>query len=819
MHRTLAVLLSVLASTCWGTSGVPGQEEMKVQDQQVREQTGGRAAGPFVPFGSLADALDGPRSGFFGITPQRRPKDAKTRYAAGGVSGAEEPPTFHLSFEVTNNQMLCSLTSTGLLRNPCIFSGLVPASRRGRSFTGEQLLGGSPWSFAIRRKGGEAVSLHLTHGVGVELLGNLFPLFSYECEGLRTRLLAFAPEAGGPDAVRPRAVVAVLQVANPGADAVEASLLVPSVHDLRDVDLASAVAAPCDSPHPRFTENPVPIRPGYEAVMCLDDIAWRPAFPEIRFGLRPDEQIVFAFAFVLGESPEELRKTGEVVRGRSALDWFNQTWQSRIERYGRLSIPDDPYYAESYVRLVEEGSSAILHTTDGVYWGGGPSGFSDFAMALFEPRFVADVITRSLAGHRPRRDDEPRPAEVTYSLVGALGPLPSVGLYYRMTGDRAFLRGHPEVLAFARERLADIVKAREGEPFLFPSKMLWDGPSRGDYHTGSNVFAWMAFDGMARVARDAYGEPKLADEWSGIASNVKRDILRYCVGEGSLGRQFYEGGNRDGTFIAGHDGEEAFTTLMPFFGFCEADDPAYINHARLALSPENPLYVAGVDGIAWADGRDGSWHGNWTEGSPPARGPTTMPGQMAMLAGIANERELHDRLEQLRGLTDLDGSIWWWPYSYPATDPALVRRRDVGGCDLSKSGYAAAIYLCLFVNNILGLSVDVPARQVSLRPFSPWRRFAWEGCRLGAARFDFHYEDGDGRVMGKIANRNEQVFDGTIELTLPEGARLVSCRVNGRPTEEVERTERYGRSAVRLRQPIAPGEVLEVKADYRIGGP
>ena len=791
-----------------------GREEMSVQDEQVRHQTADRETGSFVPFGSLADALNGPRSAFFGITPERRPRDPGTRYRAGGVSGAEEPPTFHLSFEVTNNQILCSLTSTGLLRDPCIFSGSVPASRRGRSFVGEQLLGGSPWSFAIRRKGGEAVSLHLTHGVSVELLGDLFPLFSYDCEGLRTRLLAFAPETGGPGAVRPRAIVAVVQVQNTGADAANASLLVPGVHDLCDADLASAVAAPAESPHPRFTENPVPIRPGYEAVMCLDDTAWSPTFPEISFRLRPDEQIVFAFAFILGETPDELRRTGELLRGRSALDWLNQTWQSRTERYGRLSIPDDPYYAESYIRLIEEGSTATLYTTDGVYWGGGPSGYSDFAMAVFEPRFVADLIARSLAGFRPRKPDEPPPPDITYALVGALGPLASAGLYYRMTGDLAFFQQHPEVLAFARERLADIVKAREGEPFLFPSKMLWDGPSRGDYHTGSNVLAWVAFDGMARVAREAYDESELADQWSAIASNAKRDVLRYCVGEGSLGRRFYEGANKDGTFVAGHDGEEAFTTLMPFFGFCEADDPAYVNHARLALSPENPLYVAGVDGIAWADGRDGSWQGNWSTGAPPSRGPTTMPGQMAMFAGIRNERELHDRLEQLRGLTDLDGSIWWWPYSYPAMDPALVRRRDVGGCDLSKSGYVAALYLCLFVNNMLGLSVDVPAGRVSLRPFCPWPEFTWQGCRLGRSRFDFTYEDLNGRLMGVITNRNERDFEGTIELTLPEGASLTHCRTEGPGAAETEYTCRFGRPAVRVVAPMAPGESLGLEVEY-----
>ncbi len=782
--------------------------------QRVDKRAIDSSRGLFEPFPSLAAAMEGPRSAFFGVTPQRRPRDAKTRYAAGGVSGAEEPPAFHLSFEVTNNQILCSLTSTGLLRNPCIFSHLVPASRRGRKFMGEQLLGGSPWSFVLRRKGEEPVSLHATHGVSVELLGDLFPLFTYHCRGLQARLLVFAPQMNGPSPVRPRALVAVLLVENPGGEVVEANLLVPRLQELADADVASAVAAPCDSPHPRFTEHSVPIQPGYEAVMCLDDTTWGPAFPEVSFSLPPAGGKILAFAFLLGETPEELRRTGEMLRQRSALDWLNETWQSRRERYGQLTIPDDPYYAESCIRLVEEGSSAILEGADGVVFRGGPSGYSEFAMSIFEPRFVADAICRDLAGYRPRDQEQPPPASLIHSLAGAVGALQFVALYYQMTGDRSFFQQHPEVLSFARERLGDILATREGEPFLFPSEMLWDGPSRGDYHTGSNVLAWVAFQGMARVAREAYDEPQLADQWSAIAAKMKQDILRHCVGQGSLGPQFYEGGNADGTFVPGHDGEEAFTTLMPFFGFCEADDPRYVNHARLALSAENPLYVPEVDGIAWADGRDGSWKGQWNPDAPPARGPTTMPGQMAMLAGISNERELHDRLEQLRGLTDLDGSIWWWPYSYPAADPALVRRRDVAGCDLSKSGYVAALYLCLFVNNILGLKVDVPDHQVSLRPFCPWPEFTWRGCRLGHSLFDFSYEQREGRASGRIVNRNDCTFEGVIELTLPEGARAEVCEVNGKVTGKVERTRRHGRPAVSTSAPIAPGESLCLEVEY-----
>jgi len=803
---------SVLLVACVCCTALASDEDRSKQMDVKHSGSGhtGAPSAPFHPFPSLAGALDGPRSAFFGVTPDRKPRDPNTRYQAGGVSGAEEPHTFHLTFEVTNNRILCSTTSTGLLQNPCIFSRLVPAERRGRHFLGEELLGGSPWSFLLRRGDGMPESLHLTHRASVELLGTLFPLFTYEHEGLRTRLLLFAPEVREPEPIAPRAILAIVQVHNLEDAAVDAALLIPHIRDLSDADLASAAAAPSESPHPRFTEHAVPIRPGYEAVTCLGDAAWRPGFPEISFALQPGEDAIFSFAFMLGENPEELRQTGELLRRRTALDWLNETWRSQVYRYGRLSIPDDPYYAESYIRLVEEGRSAILCSSDGLYFGGGPGGYSDVGMTLFQPEFVAEATARSLSGYRPRRPDQSRPSRLTHSLVGALGPLPLAGVYYRMTGDRRFFREHPEVLDFAREQLADILETREGQPFLFPSKMLWDGPSRGDYHTGSNLMAWLAFHGLARVARDACDEPELADEWSAVADKVKRDILNHCVGEGSLGPRFFEGANADGAFVPGHDGEEAFTTLMPFFGFCEADDPAYINHAKLALSPENPLYAPAVDGIWWVDA-------NWTDATRPVGegmpwSGTTMPGQMAMLAGITDERELHQRLEQLRGLTDLDGSIWWWPYAYPCTDPQLVRRRD-SGCDVSKSGYVAAIYLCMFVNNILGLRVDVPAHQVSLRPFCPWPEFTWESCRLGRSAFDFAYEHRDGRMVGRITNHNDSIFQGMIELVLPDGAAAGVCEVNGVAADEIKHTERYRRPAVRATAAVPPGRVLQLQVE------
>lgn len=765
---------------------------------------------PFQPFSSLAEAFDGPRSVFFGVPPGGQSKRPESYYST---------KTPYLGFDISNNQILCSINATGLLENTCILADLMPAGLNNLSCPGayveKDLIGSSPWPLAIQREGGEPVNLHELPGAGAELLGNLFPLFTYQWDALRIRLLAFAPTAAVPTLVSPRAVLVVLHVENHDDQPFQGAVLAPKgITDLSRVSAAPGVSA-CR-----------------EAVTCLDDTRWTPDLLEIGFALRPAEQAVFCLAFILGESGEELHRTGRLLRERTVLSWLNETWQFHASRLGQLSIPDEPYYAESLVRFEELCRQSTMRMADGKFgagfWGSDFVGVSAWQstliwmkdnfhamlpMSMFEPQLCRDAILFFLrwglpiAPHGALISRFPHPRRVTHSLSNALSALALAGAYYQMSDDRAFFLEHPEILEEAYLLLEDVLKSRQGEPFLFPSAYVSDIAARGDFHTGSNLLAWYSFHHMARIAREVYNDQELADKWSEIAAKVKADIWQYCVGDCSLGRRFFEGANADGTFVACHDGEETDTTLMPFYGFCEPDDPALVNHARLALSPENPYYASDVDGI-------------WSE-----RIGATFPGWMTALAGVSTQDEMRGRLEQIRRLTDHDGSIWWWPYKYLWTDPTKVRRRDPG-YDIpigrrtysfwpGKCGWAAGVYLCMFVNNILGLRVDVPARQVSLRPFCPWPEFAWQNCRLGRSLFDFAYEHRKGRIVGRITNRNECAFDGAIELTLPDGAAAAACMINGATTDRAEHTRRYNRAAVRAEAPVAPGEEFHFEVRFR----
>ena len=617
-------------------------------------------------------------------------------------------------------------------------------------------MGGSPWSFGLKRDGGRPVpAAHDARRAG-GTARLVFPLFSYRVDDLSVQLVAFAPRLVARTEAPPRAILALVKVENQGSTLGRQP---PGPRPAGCDRESAAISTPVESPHPRFTELPVPIAPGYEAVMCLDDTRWDPRCPAVRLAVGPGASVVHSFALLLGTSLDDVRATRQSARTEQALDWFNQTWREVRERYGRLTVPSEPYFTENYIRLIETDSSAFLYSGEGRLFTGGPSGWADYGMLLFEPRFLADRCAPSPAHRRPA--SPPDAESLGDSLVNSLGLLPSAAPYYRATDDRelfTLLSRHPRVRPGATGRPPR--HCERERPVSFPSKRLWDGPTLGDYHTGSNIMAWLAFHGMGRIARDVYGDTRLGEEWLDVARKIRSDIYRHCVGDSRLGPRFFEGGNADGTFAPGHNGEEAFTTLAPFFGFCEADDPAFINHAKLAFTPDNPLYEPAVDGIWW--------------GSPADRfSGVTTPGQMAMLVANDDEMELARRLDQLRGLTDLDGSIWWWPYLYPCNDRLNVGRRD-WPVDTSKSGFTMAIAACLLVNNVFGLSVDAPDRRVSLQALLPVGRVLLAGSKLGHSVFDAAYRKENGRLVGRIANRNERPYEGLIELMFAEGTSSAS---------------------------------------------
>lgn len=474
-------------------------------------------------------------------------------------------------------------------------------------------------------------------------------------------------------------------------------------------------------------------------------------------------RVVYRVSWVGSDAKVEALTVGsEKVDGWDPLSLFWEAWEVASKRYGVMRIPERPVVAEMFGRYGELARQSLLRSANGQVCGGflgsdvdtrkinwnKDSYYSALAMSWFAPELCRDAIPFFMKWNVPERPVGrgiarfPNAGAVTQSLSNAVAPLALAGAYYKATGDAEWFRANHWFLRDGKLLLERVLASKRGKPMLFPSMFISDGDARGDYHTGSNVVAWYAFRSMARLAGEVYGETELAKEWMGVAEEIRRDLDKYCVGEDASGVRFFEGVMADGTFLSGHDGEESDVSLMPFYGFCGREDARLVRHSRLAFSGANQYYSKELDAV-W-------WHNNGDFRS------ATAPAFVTALVGAATQSEVLRQLQRMERLTDLDGSIWWWPYPYGAKDPTKPLR----GNSARKCGWAASTYLIRFVHDVLGMDVDVPARRLVLAGGVPWDTFSWEGCRLGSAMFDVSWDSGAYRIRNRNAVEWEVVVGG-----------------------------------------------------------
>jgi hypothetical protein len=139
----------------------------------------------------------------------------------------------------------------------------------------------------------------------------------------------------------------------------------------------------------------------------------------------------------------------------------------------------------------------------------------------------------------------------------------------------------------------------------------------------------------------------------------------------------------------------------------------------------------------------------------------------------------------------------------------MVERRG-HPADTSKCGYAAAVYTAVFMSNILGILIDVPAKSIGFRPFTPWPDFRWTDCRLGPSLFDFGQRFASSSCSTSIANKNSSEYKATLEITLPAKFTSAQAKTSGLNTFELTTTRRFGRSAIRAIGTVNPGETAEL---------
>lgn len=746
---------------------------------------------------SLDEALAAPKSAYFNASLAGLSGQKNSYYAPKPrqYTRSEENPFSRessLCFDVSNQYLQASVSIDGTIQDARSARGLKPDNEMLRGvYVQKELINGGPWETKILLHGEETDK----EDVEIGLLVNLLPLSSFRLGDLSCQALTFAPVVDDNMPGLP-AVIQILNLTNQSNRILTGIIQIPEC----------------------FTRQ---IGPGLmvdhadqEGLCFIDDLAADPA--KLSFSLRPGDKRIISRTYLLGSGLAELQTLAAQLVRKTTLDWLNDTLDFHQRRLGNLEIEDD-FYAENLVRFLELCRQAELYLPDGSLAGGTLGSnvnpvqdawwntnvwmkdnfYAALPMAMFNPGLCEQAILFYMQWGIPVRargrgiKRYPDADPLTNSVSNALAGIILAAAYYQSTGNTGFFLDHPEFLVRTKDLINRLINSRLfPDVWLFPSMYVSDGDARGDFHTGTNLTAWYAINGLARICYEAYAKPDLAIHYQSIASRIKSDLEKYCKGAGVLGEQYFEGAFMDGTFAPGHDGEESDVALMPFYQFSKADDPALTRFSRLAFTPFNPHYRPTVDGIAWFD--DGyACH-------------STFPGFTTALAGAQNEQEVEEALERIRRLTDLDGSIWWWPHNLDSRQPAEVARWPVKCC------WAAGVYAVKFVNDILGIRIDAPTQTISFASFSPWKHFAWQGCRLGNSTFDFAYDRTGLSIAGSITNHNQVAFEAQIDLLLSEGGIPSGYQINAEPfsVERVSLCMRYGRSCYRARQTLNQGETL-----------
>jgi hypothetical protein len=751
----------------------------------------------------IENPLTLPRSANFGLTAEGR------ALAPGGFYQEETAPMSALSFDISNNQIAASLSRDGKMIRACICRGVVSLPQdkiKGGVYCAKELLYGGPWFPKWSWKVTVDTADLADQETEIALVENLFPMFTQKSGDLQVHQLFFAPVDKAHPAQAPRAVIGIILIENKG----NASHTI----DVARRDGAQAViderALKDASSGPTAYIASDPLKRAMFTCADFDQSGILKHFNESKTAslrVAPHSVVTFASTWILSETAAEARATRQKLSMRTLSRWLADTLDLRRKSYGKLSIRGDSFTGESLVRFSELARQSALRSSDGEVRGGflgsdvdvtpvnwtRDSYYSMLAMNMSDPALSRDSIPYLLRWGQPSQASGPGTTRfpgagpVSQSLSNSVSGLAMASVYYRLTGDRDYFRARPEILRSAYTILEQVLASRRAAPMLFPSLYFSDGEARGDFHTGSNVAAWVAFSGMSRLAREVYGDDRAAQAWSSIARSLHEAIGSHCVGASASGERFYEGANADGTFVQGHDGEESETSLMPFYGFCDADDPRLLRHAALAMSPENPLYSSALDAIWW-------YNSGWSS--------ATFPGWTTAMAGASDEAQIRLRLDRIRSLTDLDGSIWWWPYPYGSKDLSTPVRGDAA----RKCGWGAAVFLCRLIHDVLGISVDTPSRTVRFAPFTPWDSFAWRQARIGWNTFDFSLDRSSHEIVATIRNRNSRTYSVTVVLTPVQGSSLANASVKGGVMASERRIKHWSREALEVKLHLRSGE-------------
>lgn len=172
--------------------------------------------------------------------------------------------------------------------------------------------------------------------------------------------------------------------------------------------------------------------------------------------------------------------------------------------------------------------------------------------------------------------------ESGFELDELMAPVLALERYVDATGDRSVLTD-PDVLRGIEEILKKLDAERAGscelyETFLQPT----DDERVYPYITHDNVLVWRALRALGRL----FERPELTER----AECVRRAIYDNCIFDGAFAWSVDLAGGHDV-----YDEPPGSLLLLPYYGFCDWDDPVYLKTAEMIRSPDYAYSFAGCE--------------------------------------------------------------------------------------------------------------------------------------------------------------------------------------------------------------------------------
>lgn len=325
-------------------------------------------------------------------------------------------------------------------------------------------------------------------------------------------------------------------------------------------------------------DKSVTLNPGEEMTVR---IYWGFGFEEVGSATAAKEMLRKGFDYELQSTRKWLKKRIRTT-GDKELDrilnrnlFFNFFFASGLtldtEEFVLVTSRSPRYYV-----------SAAYWDRDSLYWSMPSILLVDQAYAKEMLDYVYRKQIRNVGIHSRYIDGTV--LEPGFELDELCAPLLALCQYVKSSGDEGILR-EPHI-CHGIDRIINILETKKHpdidlyETFLQPT----DDMALHPYLTYCNVLVWKAFNGIIDICKGTRSK-EFCNELSQRAKRVKAAILKHCIVEYDGKQVFAWSVDLNGKWNI-YDEPPGSLQLLPFHGFCDSNEPVYINTVEIIRRPE-----------------------------------------------------------------------------------------------------------------------------------------------------------------------------------------------------------------------------------------